>query len=199
MNRRTTLGVIDTNIPSGIPTYSAQKARPSGIPVPRSNVGRPSLAPGLERHMARQSLAPAASRLAVPAPRLSNIERRQSALGRPSLGFSGAANNNAASNNNNNNNGAAAAKRLTSTFARGSLIGAATTAIQDPRPVRDKAYQQEIQASIIEYLTAAGYPHPISTNTFVARTSKDYQNMFRFLYSRLDPTFKFQKKFEEDA
>jgi kinetochore protein NDC80 len=88
---------------------------------------------------------------------------------------------------------------MTNTFTRGSIIGVATTAIQDPRPVRDKAYQQEIQASIIDYLTATGYPHPISTNTFVARTSKDYQNMFRFLYSRLDPTFKFQKKFEEDA
>ncbi|KAI9598798.1 HEC/Ndc80p family-domain-containing protein [Syncephalis fuscata] len=225
MNRRMTLGVLDTNAQSNILQFSAQKSRPSGIPLPRSSIKRPSLAPGLERGLARQSLAPstnyllpsaltsaaptvtaasavavtaattvASSRLlGVPPPRTSNIDRRQSTIGRPSLGFSGPGHNNANNNNNNNN------KRLTSNFARGSIIGSNNAVIQDPRPVRDKSYQQEIQASIIEYLSGAGYPHPISTNTFVARTSKDYQNMFRFLYSRLDPSFRFQKKFEEDA
>jgi hypothetical protein len=65
--------------------------------------------------MARQSLAPSmmlgGNRLtSVPASRLSGIERRQSNIGRPSLGLGGTATINSATGNSNNNT-VASAKR----------------------------------------------------------------------------------------
>lgn len=44
-----------------------------------------------------------------------------------------------------------------------------------------------------------GYPHPISQKLLTAPSAKDFQQIFKFLYSHLDPTFEFGKKFEEEV
>ncbi|RKP08982.1 HEC/Ndc80p family-domain-containing protein [Thamnocephalis sphaerospora] len=71
--------------------------------------------------------------------------------------------------------------------------------IKDPRPLRDKQFIQACVRHIIDYLTQAGYPQPVTHKTLQTPTSKDFQNIFRFLYSKFDPKYTFQKKFEEEV
>src|SRR5690349_12521651 len=70
---------------------------------------------------------------------------------------------------------------------------------QDPRPIRDKTFQNNCIRFIIDYLAHAGYSQPISTKNLQAPTSKDFQSIFKFLYNVLDPGYSFQKKFEEEV
>ncbi len=44
-----------------------------------------------------------------------------------------------------------------------------------------------------------GYPHPISQKLLTAPSAKDFQQIFKFLYGHLDPTYEFGKKFEEEV
>lgn len=95
------------------------------------------------------------------------------------------------------------ASRRSSVYGKQSLTGAAGANQQpygkDPRPVRDKAYQSSCTEALVKFLIRVGYPHPISQKVLVAPTAKDFQQIFKFLYSHLDPTYDFGKKFEEEV
>ena len=69
---------------------------------------------------------------------------------------------------------------------------------KDPRPIRDKAWQQSATASLIAFLAQAGYPHPVSKKNLVAPSQKDFINMFTFLYGLLDPNFEWKGRFDDD-
>ncbi|KAG5461624.1 MAG: HEC/Ndc80p family-domain-containing protein [Olpidium bornovanus] len=87
-------------------------------------------------------------------------------------------------------------------MSRASITGVRGTAvdqIKDPRPLRDKAWQQNTNKNIVDYLTNAGYSLPLSTKTLQMPTSKDFQTIFKFLCAKIDPNFVFQKKFEEEV
>jgi kinetochore protein NDC80 len=70
---------------------------------------------------------------------------------------------------------------------------------KDPRPIRDKTFQANCTRNLVEFLMRVGYPHPISQKLLTAPSAKDFQQIFKFLYSNLDPTFEFGKKFEEEV
>lgn len=70
---------------------------------------------------------------------------------------------------------------------------------KDPRPIRDKQWQNSSIRSLIQFLTQVNYPHPISQKMLLAPSSKDFQTIFRFLYAILDPNYKYEKKFEDEV
>jgi kinetochore protein NDC80 len=70
---------------------------------------------------------------------------------------------------------------------------------KDPRPIREKSWQANAIRSLINFLVQAGYNQPVSQKTLQAPSAKDFQSIFKFLYSQLDPNYVFQKKFEEEV
>lgn len=70
---------------------------------------------------------------------------------------------------------------------------------KDPRPIRDKTYQLKLMKDLINFLAKTGYPHPISQKLLSTPSSKDFQNIFKFLYGYIDPGYDFGKKFEEEV
>lgn len=81
----------------------------------------------------------------------------------------------------------------------GGLSASSTTNARDPRPVKDKTFQRNTIHSLISYLTQAGYPNAVSQRTFTQPSNKDFQDVFKFLYNKLEPGFEFQKRFEEEV
>ncbi|KAI9232773.1 MAG: HEC/Ndc80p family-domain-containing protein [Podila humilis] len=81
----------------------------------------------------------------------------------------------------------------------GGLSASSTTNARDPRPVKDKTFQRNTILGLINYLTQAGYPNAVSQRTFTQPSNKDFQDVFKFLYNKLEPGFEFQKRFEEEV
>ncbi|KAG9066178.1 kinetochore-associated Ndc80 complex subunit ndc80 [Linnemannia hyalina] len=71
--------------------------------------------------------------------------------------------------------------------------------IRDPRPVKDKGFQRNLVLHIVNFLTQTGYPHVITNKNLTQPTNKDFQDIFKFLYLKLEPRYEFQKKFEEEV
>lgn len=84
-------------------------------------------------------------------------------------------------------------------YGKQSLTGGAQPIGKDPRPVRDKTFQANCTKTLLEFLMRVGYPHPISQKILSAPSAKDFQQIFKFLYGHLDPTYEFSKKFEEEV
>lgn len=86
-----------------------------------------------------------------------------------------------------------------SVYGRQSLGGGSTSVGKDPRPIREKSFQLNCIKNLINFLTKTGYDKPISQKILTAPSTKDFQNIFKFLYSQLDPSFDFGKKFEDEV
>ncbi|KAJ1956626.1 kinetochore-associated Ndc80 complex subunit ndc80 [Linderina pennispora] len=71
--------------------------------------------------------------------------------------------------------------------------------VKDPRPVKDRSFQSKAQQTIMLYLSTHAYPGLLTPKTLVTPTVKDFQTIFKFLYMKLDPKYKYGKKFEDDA
>ncbi|KAF8948864.1 kinetochore-associated Ndc80 complex subunit ndc80 [Haplosporangium gracile] len=71
--------------------------------------------------------------------------------------------------------------------------------IRDPRPVKDKGFQRNLILHIVNFLTQTGYPHVITNKNLTQPTNKDFQDIFKFLYLKLEPRYEFQKKFEDEV
>ncbi|KAF9109630.1 kinetochore-associated Ndc80 complex subunit ndc80 [Mortierella sp. AM989] len=80
-----------------------------------------------------------------------------------------------------------------------SGLSASNVNIRDPRPVRDKAYQRNLIHSLVAFLTQSGYPHVITTKNLTQPSNKDFQDIFKFMYLKLEPGYDFQKKFEDEV
>jgi kinetochore protein NDC80 len=73
---------------------------------------------------------------------------------------------------------------------------------KDPRPIKDKRFQQNAIQKLIQFLMSSGYPQGLSPKSFQSPSSKDFQSIFKFLYSRIDPSYNFDqqnRKFEEEV
>lgn len=53
--------------------------------------------------------------------------------------------------------------------------------------------------NLLDYLIKSGYDKPISQKILTAPSSKDFQLIFKFLFSKIDPTVDFDKKFEDEV
>ncbi|KAJ1840291.1 kinetochore-associated Ndc80 complex subunit ndc80, partial [Coemansia sp. RSA 2703] len=71
--------------------------------------------------------------------------------------------------------------------------------VKDPRPIKDRSFQLNAQNRIMSCLSARGYSGMLTPKTLATPTGKDFENIFRFLYSLLDPRYSFTKKFGDEA
>lgn len=78
---------------------------------------------------------------------------------------------------------------------------------RDPRPFKDRSYINELKEVLHQHLIESAYPFPVTAKTLTSPTTKDFQSIFRFLYTDiLDPAFSWGKdfggkprKFEEEV
>ncbi|SSD61701.1 uncharacterized protein SCODWIG_03462 [Saccharomycodes ludwigii] len=79
----------------------------------------------------------------------------------------------------------------------------AATLTRDPRPLRDKNFQQIIQQEIYDYLLDEDFiiqtNYPISIKSLKQPTQRDFVTIFKWLYVRLDPGYTFKKSLESDV
>ncbi|KAF8976298.1 kinetochore-associated Ndc80 complex subunit ndc80 [Entomortierella lignicola] len=81
----------------------------------------------------------------------------------------------------------------------GSGLFTSSVNIRDPRPVKDKAYQRNLIHNIVNFLSQSGYPNNITTKNLTQPSNKDFQDIFKFMYLKLEPGYDFQKKFEDEV
>ena len=79
------------------------------------------------------------------------------------------------------------------------LGGTGEKLAKDPRPIRDRNFQAECSRQILDYLLNNSYPHPVSPKTFTSPTTKEFTQIFQWLYLRIDPNYVFVKKFEDEV
>lgn len=89
--------------------------------------------------------------------------------------------------------------RRSSIGPKGAGLGNNSFSGKEPRPIRDKNFQNNGISVLLNHLIQTGFDFPISAKILTAPSSKDFQNIFKFLYSQIDPTFVFDKKFEEEV
>ncbi|EDO15627.1 hypothetical protein Kpol_489p8 [Vanderwaltozyma polyspora DSM 70294] len=74
---------------------------------------------------------------------------------------------------------------------------------RDPRPLRDKNFQNAIQQEIYDYLIQNKFDievnYPITIKSLKQPTQKGFIYMFKWLYSRLDPGYQFTKSIEQEV
>lgn len=74
---------------------------------------------------------------------------------------------------------------------------------RDPRPLRDRNFQNAVQEEIFDYLTrnkfALEMNHPISLKFLKLPTQKGFVLIFKWLYLRLDPGYNFTKSIEHEV
>ncbi|KAG0230138.1 kinetochore-associated Ndc80 complex subunit ndc80 [Actinomortierella wolfii] len=73
------------------------------------------------------------------------------------------------------------------------------TNVRDPRDIRSKEFQRQLIPQLTQFLTQAGYPHPVSTKTFVNPSTREIQDIFRFMYYRLECRYEFVRSFEDEV
>jgi kinetochore protein NDC80 len=72
---------------------------------------------------------------------------------------------------------------------RQSIVPNSTPTITDPRPISNKAYQQECIKELFAFLQKSGYNHPISQKSLSRPSGKDFSNIVTFMLRRIDPSF----------
>lgn len=81
---------------------------------------------------------------------------------------------------------------------RKSTYGGSKSIIE-PRPVKDKGYQTDVIHLLIEYLTENNYDRKISQQILMSPSGKDFFSICEFLFRRIDPSFSYEKKPEEEV
>lgn len=74
---------------------------------------------------------------------------------------------------------------------------------RDPRPLKDRAYQNRIGQELLDYLSQHNFEmemkHMLSQNTVRSPTQKDFNFMFQWLYHRIDPSYRFLKNIDAEV
>ncbi|CEP22584.1 unnamed protein product [Cyberlindnera jadinii] len=89
---------------------------------------------------------------------------------------------------------------------RQSSFGLGTLSLsqsKDPRPLRDRNYQQSIQQNVFDFLLNNNFEtemkHSLTTKTLRNPTQKDFVLIFQFLYKKVDPGYRFTKSIEHEV
>lgn len=77
------------------------------------------------------------------------------------------------------------------------------SAPQDPRPLRNGAYQAKIGQELLDYLTQNNFElqmkHSLRQNMLKSPTTNDFNMIFQWLYHRIDPAYRFQKSIDVEV
>ncbi|TBU00369.1 Ndc80-like chromosome segregation protein [Hamiltosporidium tvaerminnensis] len=88
--------------------------------------------------------------------------------------------------------------RFSVSMPRQSVMREEDTKRRDARQVRDRDYQQTCQDIVYKFLVENGYQGVLSVKTLQAPSLKDFQTIFKFIFSFIDSKFEFSQRFEED-
>ncbi|TIA87982.1 hypothetical protein E3P99_02865 [Wallemia hederae] len=88
-----------------------------------------------------------------------------------------------------------------------SFLGPPKPIRSDPRPLKDRNFINELKELVHQHLLECGYPFQVNAKILTSPTTKDFQTMFKFLYTDvLDPAFQWNndfigkpRKFEEEV
>jgi kinetochore protein NDC80 len=152
----------------------------------------PQLSSTLKRSSARQSI--------IGAPRTKNgSSKRTSAPGLSEMVQQSALR----SNKRKSLAGANSVTRPTNRASSFGLGGLTLSQTKDPRPLRDRNYQQTIQQDIFDFLVSHNFEtemkHPLTAKTLRNPTQKDFVMIFQFLYKKVDPGYRFTKSIEHEV
>jgi len=193
-SRRQTLGVVsntarrrDSMDPSGPgggggrpPSSAAKKGGDNRRTVRKSRV---SMIPRMQNG-GRESLVPPSPGLAAPTAASQN--RRRSVRGggdrRQTMG---------GADENNNNHQHHPANYAPSPTRHGlpHMGGASGVVRTDPRPIHDKAFQQDSVRKLLDFLLQSGYEFPITQKSLMCPSGKDFANIVTFMLRLVDPNF----------
>lgn len=74
---------------------------------------------------------------------------------------------------------------------------------KDPRPLKDRSYQNRIGQELLDYLTQNNFEldmnHNLSQNVIKSPTQKDFNYIFQWLYNRIDPSYRFMKNIDQEV
>ena len=77
------------------------------------------------------------------------------------------------------------------------------SAPQNPRPLRNGAYQAKIGQEMLDYLTQNNFElemkHSLRQNMLKSPTTNDFNMIFQWLYHRIDPAYRFQKTIDVEV
>ncbi|XP_040073241.2 kinetochore protein NDC80 homolog isoform X2 [Ixodes scapularis] len=124
------------------------------------------------------------------------IPRRSSSFGdlQPSGGASLAPGPGSRHYNLRGNRGTIGSAASSGRFSRGPR-----KSVKDERPLADKTYQAECAAKLSEFLQVHGYANRCTSKQLLRMSTKDFERIFRFLVTLLDPNFKIVGKLEDAA
>jgi kinetochore protein NDC80 len=85
-------------------------------------------------------------------------------------------------------------------FATGPIPSAIP---QDPRRLKDASTRQQMAQELMEFLTRNNFEmeskHSLSSKSMTSPTQKDFNEMFKWLYHRIDPSYRFQKSIDQEV
>lgn len=82
---------------------------------------------------------------------------------------------------------------------RSSVYGGGGGRGKDPRPLTDKGYLHQTARELISYIVERGYDgSQINVKALTTLSSKEFLSVFLFLMQRIDPTFEFVGRFEDE-
>ncbi|EPZ33202.1 Kinetochore protein Ndc80 domain-containing protein [Rozella allomycis CSF55] len=190
MDRRMTLGVLPDNRQTNFGNFSKPNntSRLSFIPKPSAAGGMVS-----SQNSSRLSNFGMANKLSSQLAGLSMSESSRSTLsGRPSQSFKRQSMAPRQSNG-----------RCIMIFRRSSVARGVPSQhqnyLKDPRPTRDRQFILGSIKSLLNFLAETGYDGNINQKLLNCPSTRDAQNIFFYLYQRIDPNYKFEKKFDEEV
>jgi kinetochore protein NDC80 len=74
--------------------------------------------------------------------------------------------------------------------------------LQDPRRLRDKAFNEQMRNELLDYFTKNNFEMEsqisLSQRTMISPTQKEFNMMFQWLYRRIDPGYHFMKSMDTE-
>ncbi|CAL4065635.1 unnamed protein product, partial [Meganyctiphanes norvegica] len=87
--------------------------------------------------------------------------------------------------------------RLSMESVRNSSMGGRSVR-KETRPLNDPKFKSLCIDKIMEFLKANGYENPITRRNLLTPTTKDFVNIFNFIYRHMDGSYQLPVKFEDD-
>ena len=72
---------------------------------------------------------------------------------------------------------------------RQSLVPPSVGTRTDPRPIKEKAFQQKCIKKVLAYLIDTGYEYPVTQKTLTGPSPRDFEKIITFLLRKVDPNF----------
>ncbi|XP_042886835.1 kinetochore protein NDC80 homolog isoform X2 [Penaeus japonicus] len=86
--------------------------------------------------------------------------------------------------------------RLSMDSVRNSSMGG--KARKEVRPITDSNFKSQCVDKILDFLVSGGYEHQLQRRTLLTPSTKDFANIFNFIYRHLDGQYNMPNRFEEE-